>query len=55
MKHVDADDRITFSLRKKDKNEFKKTLIDEGDSMSDVLRKAVKDYVNRHNLQRVYS
>lgn len=52
---MDIDERITFTLKKKDKRDFQKTLIDEGDSMSTVLRQAVKDYVKRHNLQRVYS
>ena len=49
------DDRITFSLDAKDKKAFKKLLIDENDVMSAVLRQAVKDYVNSHRRQRVYS
>lgn len=52
---VMAEDRITFTLDKGLKQELQITLVKTGESMTDVFRRAAKDYVHKHNMKRVYS
>ena len=45
---LNMDSSITFEIDEKEKKKFHRICIDNDESMSDVLRKCVKNYINTH-------
>ena len=45
---LNMDSSITFEIDEKEKKKFHGICIDNNESMSDVLRKCVKNYINAH-------